>query len=597
MTFPTVIAPILQAATLAALWHNAAAMSKVLAIAEAPVGLPEGPRPVQVDVGIYMDDFFGINIESNSFRVDIWLSLRWNDPRNAFNLSDPSSPPEPLVVGMGNQEDTELWLPDVTTTNTDPGFEPTVSNLLTYPNGTVVWMRRMVLEFEANAHFDQFPFDWHSLEMKLESKAYYSSDIALQPWFHMTGHKSEKKSAGSYIWNILQSDPPRSSCGDLCADAACSATCEETASDEKQTLVMSQYIKNSFSGAPDGSMLGSAMFKKYRLVATLKVKRVIGNLVLSYFLPSTLLMMITMLSFLPDCSDLGTRLGASLVGLLTFEVMAERVDGKIPAMERITWITVWHVFHVLLLTCIVLENGLASYHAVHTYRTVARTIDRFSIVLFALWYLMGVFIMLVNHATENLTALLTGIIALVVLGQLLLLGFAGVSECATDCIILSRLVGSSQLRGSRHITWAVVDRIISWRQRDGHRDRRWRCCRRALVHSGLRLDSVSLPDSALQGLAFERIARRAQYSDEPMAAVLSEDEFIRGLWKSFGRCLPTSSSGTSNELSQAARNELKGRSVVFVADGSDGGTDRPIGFKDSELLQLIVTAAGASTSS
>mmetsp|Transcript_66805 Transcript_66805/g.206860 ORF Transcript_66805/g.206860 Transcript_66805/m.206860 type:complete len:598 (+) Transcript_66805:3-1796(+) len=596
MTFPTVIAPILQAATLAALWHDAAAITKVLAVTKGPLGLPEGQRPVRIDVGIYLDDFFGIDIESNNFKVDFWLSLRWNDPRNAFNLSDPGSPPEPLVVSTGNQEDTELWLPDLAMTNSHPGFEPTLSNLLTYPNGTVVWMRRMVLEFEANAQFSQFPFDWHSLEMKLESKAYYSSDIALQPWFHMAGHKSEKTSAGSYIWNLLQFDPPRSSCGDLCADAVCSATCEETASDEKQTLIMSQYIKNSFSGAPDGSMLGSAMFKKYRLVATLKVDRVLGNLVLSYFLPSTLLMMITMLSFLPDCSDLGTRLGASLVGLLTFEVMAERVDGKIPAMERITWITVWHVFHVLLLTSIVLENGLASYYAVHTYRMVARTIDRFSIVLFALWYLLGVFIMLLNKAAEKMTSLLTGIIALVVLGELLVLGFAGVARRATDRIILSRLVGSSQLRGGRDITWAVVDRIVSWRQRDGHRDRSWRCCRRALVHTGFRLDGLSLPDSALQGLAFERIARRAQYTDEPMAAVLSEDEFIRGLWKSFGRCLPKSSSGTSNELSQAARNELKGRSVIFVSDGSDGGTDRPIGFQDSNLLKLIVTATGASTS-
>jgi len=614
MTFLTVIAPILQAATFAASLYEAAGQSKVLAIAEDPVEMPGGPRPLQIDAGIYMDDFFGIDPESDNFKVDFWLSLRWVDPRQAFNLSDPRSPPKPVVMSTGMQEDTELWLPDLTMTNSVSDSPPTLSNLLIYPNGTIVWMRRMVNTFEANAEFVNFPFDLHNLDMKFESKAYYSSDIALQPWFHMTGLKLEKNSAGSFVWDLLPFKPPRSSCGDHCADVVCSATCEETASDEKQMLVLSQKIKSSFSGAPKGSLLCSAMFKKYRLVATLKVRRVMGNLIVSYFLPSALLMMITMLSFLPDCSDLGTRLGASLVGLLTFEFMAERTHGRIPAMERITWITVWHVFHLLLLTSIVIENGLTSYYAIHKYKTLARTIDRFSLGLFALWYVVGVLVILVSREAKNLNGLLICIVVFVVLGQLLLVGFAQVAESATDRIILSRLVGSSQLHGGRHITWgtwAVVDLILRWRERGGHRARRCRwcrgCCRRALRHAGFRFDDLSLPDSALHALAFERIARQARYTDAPLAAVLSEDEFVRGLWKSFKHSLPASSGGTSDELFQAARSELKGRSVVFSAEGGQGGNDwglsprslphkaqndGVVSFKDSNLLKSLITAAG-----
>ena len=51
-----------------------------------------------------------------------------------------------------------------------------------------------------------------------------------------------------------------------------------------------------------------------------------------------------------EVSDISTRFTISLVALLTFEVMYERVNRQLPAMETITWSSVYHVFNLLLLT-------------------------------------------------------------------------------------------------------------------------------------------------------------------------------------------------------------------------------------------------------
>merc|ERR1712176_326745 len=100
--------------------------------------------------------------------------------------------------------------------------------------------------------------------------------------------------------------------------------------------------------------------------------------------------------------DMSTRFSISLLSLLTFEVMAERVTSKIPDVERTTWSTVWHAFHMFFLTGCVLQNGVAAYSSLFVYRSLGASGDKTAKLTYPVLYIAMVLILLLVNIDVHL---------------------------------------------------------------------------------------------------------------------------------------------------------------------------------------------------
>jgi len=552
---------------------------------EDPVPLPPHDGPISISVGVYVDDFAGLSMESNTFKLDFWFNLYWVDTRNNFTAALGVDPAEPKAVALGMQAREKVWLPDVTITNSEQ-FEVLLSKLQVYPNGTTTWMRRIAGDFEADLDYQQFPFESHELTLKFESKDYFANIIELQPWYTMVGMKDESKSIGKYNWKLNVRGAPRDHCDiarddSICADSSCMIECKNSASTEPEKLVVRQLRKSAFSGAPKGSVLASSRFQKYRITVSLAISRKLGNTVVKYFAPSVLLIVISALSFCAKTNDLGTRLAASLVGLLTFEVMADRMFGMIPPSEEIMWATVWHVFHVGMLGGIVVENGMATYLAMCVYDSAGNSLDKASIWVFGIAYSITLLVLAVMSSSSVKFDLVFVIFVAAGVGcYLVVYGF--LVKRVTDLAIVVRLVGETHIGRGPFNMWEMIRKFVVWRNRSAKNRKQRRCLRRSCSHIGFGLVSPNLPDDVLERFAYERIARKANYYDDPMSAELSEMEFTRAVWKTFGQIIQTGQSGSSEELTKAVNAVLRGHSVAY-----DPPTEKSdvVTFKKAGLLK------------
>jgi len=548
---------------------------------EDPVPLPLHDGPINISIGVYVDDFSGLSEDSNTFKLDFWLNLNWVDIRNNFTATLVAGPLAPRTVAAGMQTPENVWLPDVTPTNSDR-WEVILSKMRVYPNGTTIWMRRIVGDFEANLDYRNFPFDEHVLTVKLECKDYFEDIIALVPWYTMTGMKSESKSAGSYNWNVKLQGTPRDHCDiarddSICADFGCMTECEKSASVLPEKLVLKQHRKSAFSGAPKGSMLASGLFAQHRITVSLSISRRLGNTFFLYFLPSVLLVVVASLSFSARTSDLSTRLAASLVGLLTFEVMSDRMFRKVPASESIMWGTVWHIFHVSVLGGIVIENGMANYLAVCVYDYAGTSLDKMSFWVFLGTYFATFCFLVCAPAYSTLVVSFTGFVVASAGGFLVVYGF--LVKAVIDVTIVVRLIGETHVGGGPCNMWGMIEKYVLWRQRGIKKLKHTRWVRRSGSHLGL-----ALPDDVLERFAFERIARKADYYHDPLSAQLTEAEFTRATWKSFAKLIPTGRIGSieHEEFTKAVHAILCGLSVAYdpPAEKSD-----LVPFKRSSILK------------
>jgi len=494
-----------------------------------------------VDVAVYMDDFFGVTDTSlNHFQVDVWLTLRWTDSRNGFTASNASA--IPVSVQAMNQDPTSIWMPDVVFTNQREATT-ILSNLLLYPNGTSIWMQRIQGKFEGNMDFSVFPWDSQTLELKMESKDLMADALILRPWLQMAGKKNEKKSMGSFVWEVQNWEVPELSCDvsvgksekSLCAEQGCVAACQAGFAVDPVPFVLKQRKKSSFSGAPRTSLMGNSQFKKYRVTLIMKVKRMTGNLAYLYFLPSFMLVAVAFLSFLADIGDMGTRFTISLVSLLTFEVMAERVTAKLPELEITTWSTVFHVFHISFLCGIVFENGLAAYAHLFIYKALGESIDSIAGFVFAASYSTGILFLMVRWVEVD--SLLRVCIALCAAEVFVIVLWGRVEMLITDRRIMTQFVGPGALANGFCNSWGPIDAYIRATSGYSTHPVSSLLARFSKVFATV-VQTTPSQELMLQRLAFERIARKAGYTDNPLESKLTHFEFAQGLNScGLGACL------------------------------------------------------------
>lgn len=145
------------------------------ACAEDPT-LPPGETPVRVAAGFFLVNLSGVAERDETFDADLYLSMRWRDPRLAFDGAAPHEYLEDEVVDRLRT----MWQPQLEFVNT---AEPTITNraLQIAPDGTVRYRLGLTSTFRANLDLRRFPFDRQTLEVRLESFTWTDEEMIFVP--------------------------------------------------------------------------------------------------------------------------------------------------------------------------------------------------------------------------------------------------------------------------------------------------------------------------------------------------------------------------------------------------------------------------------
>ena len=141
---------------------------------------PKQAGPVVVRALFEFHDINEINDGSETFEFSGVLTLKWRDPRQAF---------DPAVVGVdekifqGGYQFNELstgWYPQVVLANESGLFQKNGVILRVLPDGTSTLIETMNATAESEVDMRRFPFDRHCLEAVFEVLGFDKDEVSMQ---------------------------------------------------------------------------------------------------------------------------------------------------------------------------------------------------------------------------------------------------------------------------------------------------------------------------------------------------------------------------------------------------------------------------------
>lgn len=257
--------------------------------------------PVVVRVGFELHDINEINDVAETFEFSGVLTLRWNDPRQAF---DPAVAGAEEKVFQGNYQFNELstgWYPQVVLANEAGLYQMSGVVLRIQPDGTSTLIETITADAESEFDMKWFPFDSHRLEIVFEVLGFDRDEIVLQS----DSISVSRPIAGSFRipqWTVTGAD---------------------TSSRDRSA---------SYAGR-----LGVAS----AFVVSVDVKRESFYIRRLVSFPLIVIVLLSFSVFWMDRSSLGDRISVSFIGILTGVAYQLVMSDVLP---RISYVTVMHGF-------------------------------------------------------------------------------------------------------------------------------------------------------------------------------------------------------------------------------------------------------------
>ena len=284
------------------------------------LGPPNPGTPTTVAGGIFLTDVNAVNEEEETFEFEAVLTLKWQDPRQAF---------DPAVLGVservyqGNYQFAEVyngWWPQLVLENESGQFESEGVVLRIDPSGSLTLIQEFNAVAEMPMKLRRFPFDRQHFEAIFEVLGFDESEVVLVPDLGTTG-------AGTDGVEIAQW-----SLHGITVSA-------------RDTDVKYQ----------DGSARSVS-----HLVFTLDMARQPGHAMLVVVFPLTLLVCLTFTVFWMDHESLGDRMDITFIGILSVVAYQIIVSQSMPAISYFTWMSGFICTTYLLLAAGVVINLVVS---------------------------------------------------------------------------------------------------------------------------------------------------------------------------------------------------------------------------------------------
>jgi len=127
--------------------------------------------PTQVSVAMWFVDINGIDSAQQSFGADVFIVLRWKDPRLAH-----------AGAGVAHYPLGEIWNPRVTIVNeTNSVSHRLPESVEVEADGTVSYRQRFVGSFTQALVLKSFPFDKQTFRVQLTAVKYSPSKVNFVP--------------------------------------------------------------------------------------------------------------------------------------------------------------------------------------------------------------------------------------------------------------------------------------------------------------------------------------------------------------------------------------------------------------------------------
>lgn len=131
-----------------------------------------------VKFGIFAKNFFGTNLKSNEFTVDIVKYLKWKDTRAASKVPSDMN----QITMSGKQALDSIWMPEVVITNRGIRQHDIVSTAVTITSaGDVTKVERSGATINSLYNLEEYPFDTQKLQIKIASSKYMLDEVVLAP--------------------------------------------------------------------------------------------------------------------------------------------------------------------------------------------------------------------------------------------------------------------------------------------------------------------------------------------------------------------------------------------------------------------------------
>lgn len=153
--------------------------------------------PTRAEIGIYVLDVMAIDDATQTFDVDLALTIRWRDPRLAFSVDETGL--EELVLPLD-----KVWYADLGALNrrASERFLPVVVRVR--PDGQVTYSQRVQGTLASRLDLREFPFDSQVLPIQIVAYRYGPEEIEFVIDEEMSGIRGDFSVSG---WVIAESEP------------------------------------------------------------------------------------------------------------------------------------------------------------------------------------------------------------------------------------------------------------------------------------------------------------------------------------------------------------------------------------------------------
>ncbi|MDP7453122.1 MAG: hypothetical protein QGE95_12730 [Arenicellales bacterium] len=166
------------------------------------VSPPNTDQPTMVNVGLYLREVTQLDEGSNSFTIEGYLDLKWEDRRLAFDQSESGFGKKVFLEENAHSELAQIWWPDIQFVNAIGASQIENEELIIYADGVVEYQERFRVTLATNFKMRRFPFDTQTLKIEIESFAWSSEFLIFQVIEDIVGISDEFNIPGWKVINI-----------------------------------------------------------------------------------------------------------------------------------------------------------------------------------------------------------------------------------------------------------------------------------------------------------------------------------------------------------------------------------------------------------
>ncbi|PIO69081.1 Cation transporter family protein [Teladorsagia circumcincta] len=277
--------------------------------------------PVIVNVNTYVRSMSNIDFVRMQYNLQVTFRQFWRDPRLAYEELFPGkSLPKFIIV----TEKDLIWTPDTFFLNEKEAHRHEIDklNLLMriYANGSVMYSERLSLTLSCPMYLHKYPMDEQKCRLLLASYAFTTDDII---------YRWEEQNPIQYHAQLNTSLP-------------------------------------NFSLAPAevDDCTSSTTTGEYSCIQTMfTMKRMFRFYVAQIYLPSTLLVVVSWVSFWLERTAVPARVTLGVTTLLTMTTQAAAINNSLPPVSYIKAVDVWIGTCLAFIFAAVVEFAIVSYCA------------------------------------------------------------------------------------------------------------------------------------------------------------------------------------------------------------------------------------------